>query len=262
MVLKCLPNLLLLSGILLSGCGEYITFSKDSRARGIQYLETNQYDEAKGAFRDAVRQNPRDYQSYFYLGQLYARNKEHSSAISHYKTSMAVQNVTLEGRHDVEFKLKTIDALSSSLATSDIRDSEINKLEKSAAESKTSDEYLSLAKTFAKRGDADSAIEAYAQAGVREPNAVHIFKEQGLYLEQIGHKPLAEQALRRAYRLDDKDAEVTTALRRLGVVPGPAIKEDGELAKPLIPRGPLPDWMNKDRPKQTPTGTPSGSPAD
>ena len=56
---RILASLILSTSILAAGCGEYITFSKQSRARGLQYMETNQTEEAKGAFRDAVRQNPR-----------------------------------------------------------------------------------------------------------------------------------------------------------------------------------------------------------
>jgi hypothetical protein len=36
------------------------------------------------------------------------------------------------------------------------------------------------------------------------------------------------------------DQEIASALSRLGTVPGPALKEQNELAKPPIPRGPIP----------------------
>ncbi len=254
--------LLILAGLFAGGCGEYITFSKDSRAKGVQYLQTNQYDEARGAFRDAVRQNPRDYRSYHYLGAIYEREHNYSTAIAHYKTSLAVQNVTLEGQEDLEFKRSTFASLARALSESDARDLEINKLEADAQNSKTGDEYFALAKTFALRGDADSAIDAYNKAHTQAPNTFYIVKDEGLYLEQIGHKPLAEAALRRAFRLNDKDVEVNTALRRLGIIPGPALKEEGELKQPLIPKGPIPDYINDRKTQPVPSVAPGKNPAD
>jgi len=253
-------SLILASSLLLAGCGEYITFSKQSRARGLQYMETNQTEEAKGAFRDAVRQNPRDYQSYAHLAGLYQKERAYSQAVTNYRTSLDVQNITDEGRADVEFKLKTIDAFAKCLAIADTHDSEVNTLEQTAKSSTSGDEYLVLAKTFAARGDADSAIDAYAKAAQQAPKSFYIAKDQGLYLEQVGHKPLAEQALRRAYRINPNDEAVSTALRRLGVVPGPALKEEGELVKPTLPRGPIPDYITPDRKPVQPVPAPAPGP--
>lgn len=246
------------------GCsGEYFTFSRQSREKGIQYLETNQYDEAQGAFRDAVRQNPRDYQSYYYLGVLYDRQKQYTNAIASFKTSLQVQDVTVEGHRDQAFRLKTLDAFAKTVAKADIRDVEVNHLEQSAAASKTGDQYFVLARVYAERGDADSAVAAYAKAAQKSPDAFYIAKEQGLYLEKQQLKVEAEAALRRAYRLNDQDVDVQQALRRLGVVPGPALKEENELAKPILPKGPLPELggNRSTTPAPTPAPVPS-APAD
>lgn len=250
----------LLLSLLASGCGEYVTFSKDSRRRGVQYLQSNQTEEAKGAFRDAVRQNPRDYQSYYYLATIYEKESAFAQAVTHYRTSLSVQNVTSEGREDVDFKLKTIDSLARCLVKFDTNDSEINRLVQAAESSTSGEEWLILAKTFAYRGDADSAMDAYTKAAQQAPRNFHIAKSQGLYLEQIGHKPLAEQALRRAYRLNPEDEEVNTALRRIGIIPGPAIKEESELAQPILPRGPIPDLITPDRSAKPSPEYPSKAP--
>lgn len=243
------------------GCENFFTYGKQSRARGLDYLKTDQYAEAKGAFRDAVRQNPRDYQSYHYLGVLDAREKAYSSAIGNFRTSLNVQRTDEEGRENLAFRLKTIDELAKVLSQSDPRDMEINKLEREAKTSSTGDEYLALAKAFAYRGDADSAIVAYEQAVRQAPRTFYVAKDQGLYLEKVGQRALAESALRRAYRLNDRDPDVDAALRRLGVVPGPALKEESELARPALPKGPLPDLTPRPS-TPTPTPTPSPSPAD
>jgi Flp pilus assembly protein TadD len=260
---RTIGSLFVTASILVAGCGEYVTYSKQSRARGVEYLETNQREEAKGAFRDAVRQNPRDYESYYYLGQIYAQENAFAQAITNYRTSLSVQNVTAVGRSDVAQKMKTIDAMALALAKFDTRDSEINRIEQAAASSTSGDEYLVLAKAFAARGDADSAIDAFARSANQAPTSFYVAKQQGLYLEQVGHKPLAEAALRRAYRLDDNDAEVNTALRRLGIIPGPALKNENELVRPPLPSGPIPDLITPSRdPVPAPRPAPTPNPAD
>lgn len=253
---------IVLASIVLGGCGEYVTFSKQSRRQGIEYLQSNQTEEAKGAFRDAVRQNPRDYESYYYLATIYEKEAAFAQAVTNYRTSLSVQNVTSLGREDVEFKLKTIDGFARCLAKLDTNDSEINRLVEVANSSTSGDEWLVLAKTFAYRGDADSAIDAYAKAAQQAPKSFYVAKAQGLYLEQVGHKPLAEQALRRAYRLDPTDEEVNTALRRLGIIPGPALKDESEMVRPPLPSGPIPDLITPDRQPVPPTPGPTPSPAD
>lgn len=251
-----------LTSTILGGCGEYVTFSKQSRRQGEEYLQSNQTEEAKGAFRDAVRQNPRDYQSYYFLATIYEKESAFAQAVTNYRTSLSVQNVTAMGREDEAFKLKTIDGFARCLSKFDSNDSEINRLVEVATSSTNGDEWLVLAKAFAYRGDADSAIDAYAKAAAQAPKSAYIAKSQGLYLEQVGHKPLAEQALRRAYRLDPNDEEVSTALRRLGIIPGPALKEESELVRPPLPKGPIPDLITPDRQPTAPTPSPTPSPAD
>jgi hypothetical protein len=40
--------------------------------------------------------------------------------------------------------------------------------------------------------------------------------------------------------MNSQDQEVAAALRRVGTVPGPALKEQKQLAQPPIPQGPIP----------------------
>ncbi|MBV8782448.1 MAG: hypothetical protein JO353_13715, partial [Phycisphaerae bacterium] len=44
-----------------------------------------------------------------------------------------------------------------------------------------------------------------------------------------------------AYALNSTDNQVNAALRRIGIIPGPSIMDQDALAKPLLPRGPLPE---------------------
>jgi hypothetical protein len=59
-------------------------------------------------------------------------------------------------------------------------------------------------------------------------------------LEELGQTSDADLELRRAYRMNEKDPEILAALRRVGTEPGPALKEQKQLARPIVPRGPIP----------------------
>ena len=56
-----------------------------------------------------------------------------------------------------------------------------------------------------------------------------------------GQKQRAEAALRRAYAIKQDDEQVNLALRRVGVIPGPALKREQDLVHPPLPHGPLPE---------------------
>jgi tetratricopeptide (TPR) repeat protein len=256
--LICLASL----ALAVAGCGEMVTYSKQSRDRGMEYLQAQQYTEAEGAFRDAVRQNPRDFRSQYYLGQLAERRGQYTAAVTSYRKSLAVQPLSLDAQESGAFRHQTIVDLGKALAKADTRDSEINALAIEAVEDKTGEKNLILANAFAARGDADSAIAAYQAAMAQNGASFDIARDAGLYMAKIEQKPLAEAALRKAYRLKDNDENVNNALRRLGVVPGPALKEENELRKPLIPRGPLPEaFPDKNRPP-VPTPESGGRPAE
>lgn len=244
----------------LVGCGSVVTFSKVSREQGIADLNSGKYQEAEGAFADAIRQNPRDYQSHTYLGILYDRQKQYTNALAHFKTSLDVQRLSEAGQKDTAFRVKTLTAQADTLAKVPDNDASVNALEARAAASTTGEESYQLARIFAGRGDADSAVVAYNQAATQAPGQFYLVKAQGLYLIRQGLKAPAEAALRRAYRLNDTDAEVNTALRGLGVIPGPSLKDPAQLQKPLLPTGPLPDLLNRNR--QPAPVTPGDVPAD
>ncbi|MDB5302469.1 MAG: hypothetical protein JWM97_18, partial [Phycisphaerales bacterium] len=98
-----------------------------------------------------------------------------------------------------------------------------------------------LAKIGRRSGDADAAIESYSRASNMAPRDFAIAKEFGLYLDQLGQTERARKELRRAYALNSQDDEVANALRHVGVVPGPSLKDESDLARPLVPVGPLPE---------------------
>jgi Tfp pilus assembly protein PilF len=243
-VIRHLPIALLAGGLLLgglfAGCTDLVTFSKQSHDQGMEYYQQKDYADAAGAFRNAVRQVPNDYQDEYYLANSLAAQGQWEQAIEAYNTTREVMSIDGFGKQDTVLKYKVLDGLASAIASSDTRDSETNAAESKARASQSADDYLLLAKVYVNRRDADSAIDAYDRATMIDPESFYIAREYGLYLEHMGQNDKAALPLRRAYAIDNSDPQVSDALRRIGIVPGPSIKDEDALAKPLIPRGPIP----------------------
>ena len=225
----------------LFGCADVITYSRDAQREGIKLYRQGDYADAAGAFRNALRQNPRDYQSYYYLGASYEAMTQYQQAIQAYRQGRAAQALSLSGKEDDDFRLRLVNGLASAIAKSDTRDVETDAAAQRANSGQDPSDWFVLAKVYTYRGDADSAIDAYNRACLIEPNNFVYAKEYGLYMEKIGQPRKAEAPLRRAYSLDSSDDQVVMALRRIGVVPGPSLKDESALAKPAIPKGPIPE---------------------
>ncbi len=233
--------LLLWASFAVGGCTDVLTYSKESETAGMKLYSAGNYADAAGAYRNAARQNPRDFTAYYMMGNCYTQMGQYQQAIGNYRTSLDVQATTLEGKDNPAQKYKTIDALAAAIAHSDTHDTETNSVMARAQSSQSPDEYLLLAQIAADRGDPDSAIEAYDHASSLGQDNFYIAKSYGLYLLKLGQRPRAEEMLRRSYAINQKDAQVTDGLRTLGVVPGPSLKAEKDLVAPPLPKGPLPE---------------------
>lgn len=257
----------LLGGILcatplaFSGCGEVVNYSIESRRQGIELYNAGQYANAAGSFRNALRQNPGDYKSYYYLARAEEAQGAMQKALQAYKSALDTMSLTLEGREDKAFRERILDGLAGAIAKADSRDAEIDKLLTQAKANPTAQIFVLLARIYRNSQDADSALDAYNRGALQEPRNFDVLKEYGLYLEQLGQNQRAEVVLRQAYTLNPNDNDVNGALRRLGVIPGPSIKEQNQLAEPLIPRGPIPRvrMPGEDRNAPTPGASQNGS---
>jgi tetratricopeptide (TPR) repeat protein len=224
----------------LSGCADMMTYSRDAQVEGETLYKKGDYANAAGAFRNSIRQNPRNYQGYYQLGNCYYNLGQNQLAIASYKTARQTIDVTIEGRYDTETREKILNGLAAAIARSDQRDAETDTIQREAEANQSAESWYLLARVYEIRGDADSAIDAYNRAALLDPKNFTIAKNYGLYAERIGQPQRANAPLRRAYELNPKDQEVAAALRRIGVVPGPGLLTEGDLARPLIPRGPIP----------------------
>ncbi len=221
--------------------GDVITFSTQSQREGVKLYDAGEFDRAAGAFRNATTQNPRDYLSYFYLGKIYARQQREQLASQAFQTSLRVQPQTEAGRADLEARTRTAEAYAQFLAQATSRETELASFEQGVQKRNTATDWFALALVYVQTQDADNAIDAYNRATLIAPNDFAISKSYGLYLSNLGARERAMPVLRKAYQLDPKDAQVNAALRELGVVPGPSLLTQDQMAKPIMPKGPLPE---------------------
>jgi tetratricopeptide (TPR) repeat protein len=242
------------ASVLLTGCQSSTLLSSpsDSRREGEQLYREGSYGEAAGSFKTAIRRNPRDYKSQYYLAQSYEQMGQNQQAIAAYKASLDTAKLTLEGKENKPFRLMTLDGLAGVIARTDAKDVELNLIEEKAKTGQSAENWFIVAKVYRQRGDVDSALDAYNRAALMDSKDFAIIKEYGLYLEQVGQTPKATQSLRKAYALNSSDPEVVAALRRNNIVPGPAVNSQTKLARPYLPEGPLPEVSRLGKDKQQP----------
>lgn len=208
------------------GCADAITYSRDAQRAGLKLYNEGNFADAAGAFKNSTRQNPRNYEGYYYLGASYEKLKQYQQALAAYKTARQSIGLTVEGRHDDDTRQKIINGIASTIASSDPRNIELDLAQQDAESKGTADNWFILGKIYALRGDPDSAVDAYNRATLLEPNNFFIAKDFGLYLERIGQSQRAQSTLRKAYSLNNQDSDVILALRKMGVVPGPSLADD------------------------------------
>lgn len=228
----------------LAGCGggvnpEMLTYNHRAyRDQGIQKFNGGDYVNASSAFKEALREEPGDYTSRYYLGQCYDKMGHPQQAIEEYRTTLNGMTHSLEGKGDMQTRGKVLDALAQAIAHEPDKTGDMALVER---QPRTPENAVLLARICRYSGDADTALVHYQEARQIDPTNPAIAKEYGLYLEQLGQTKRADAELRHAYAMNTRDEEVAAALRRLGVVPGPSLKTEDQLEKPFVPLGPLPE---------------------
>lgn len=216
--------------LLNTGCGsEVLTYANDAQRQGIQDMNDGKYVDAAAAFRNAIRQNPINPDSFWLLGQCDEKLSKWHEAIDAYKTGIKLMPKPGVYPHNYLLKDKMIDRLAYVIAMDDPNRQETDALVKEAKDTNSADDYRMLGRTFRYRGDADSAIDAYAHAAKLNPDDFEVRKEFGLYLQTLNMNQQAADVLREAYRLNRDDEQVNQALTKLGVVPGPALLPQDKL---------------------------------
>ena len=231
---------------LLTACGmdtqDVLTWSKDAKREGFQAYNDGQYAEAAGAFRNAIRQNPNDPESEYWLGMCYEQTQSWHEAIDAYKTSLRLMPPPGTVHYSVAMHDSAFDRLAHIIADHDATGSETDLIAQNISQDQPSEDYRLLGRIFRYRGDADTALDDYRKAVHIAPDNFAAQRELGLYLEQLTQNQEAGQVLRDAYRLNQNDDQVNAALRNIGMEPGPGLlAQDQPVARPYPPSIPAAD---------------------
>ena len=123
-----------------------------------------------------------------------------------------------------------MDGLAECIAKGGPSSDEEATLQRQAQSNPTVDQLWLLAKVYRYAGQADEAIETYTKAVLLDPGRFDVAKEAGLYEESLKQNDRAAETLKKAYADDPNDDEVNDALRRLGVVIGPSLRDAATLS--------------------------------
>jgi tetratricopeptide (TPR) repeat protein len=219
----------------LVGCGDMLTWAAEAKRQGIEQYNDGRYAEAAGSFRNAARQDPIDPETEYWLGLSYEQTHSYHEAIVAYKTALRLQPDPSSVRFDHQMHDNAFDRLARVIAQTDSSSTETDLIVKTASDSRSSDDYRLIGRIFRYRGDADTALDNYRRAVQLNPDNYVAQKELGLYLELLVQNQEAGQVLRDAYRLNQQDQDIDTALRRIGMVPGPGLLAQGQLTRSAIP---------------------------
>ena len=233
----------------LAGCSsdvQVLTHPEKPRLQGIALYNAGDLSNAAGAFKNAIRQEPRDYRAHYYLGMTYEAQGNYQQAIQEYKASIDSMKATLQGQEAIDLRQKVMNRLAATIARGDDQNSEKELLASQAADPKLSNQrraeaYFLLAKIQRYRGDADSAIAAYAKGSELDPKDFWLQKEAGIYMLQAGLKQQANAPLARASKINTRDADLNQAITDIGglakeneLVPGPKTQlPPGQIVEPI-----------------------------
>src|SRR5258706_13127886 len=88
---------LLAAPLLLGGCSGFLTKFEEPQAQGLRLYQEKNYTEAAGAFRNAIRKDPRDYKSHYYLAAACDAEQRYPEAIEAYTPSPGVMKINSNG---------------------------------------------------------------------------------------------------------------------------------------------------------------------
>jgi len=208
----------------LLGCGsDMLTWSKDAKQQGIQDYNDGRYAEAAGAFSNAIRQSPLDPETEYWLALSYEQMQSYHESIDAYKTCLRLMPAAGTVYYNAAMHDSAFDRLARIVARNDPTGRETDLIVQTAAQSKSGEDYRLLGWVFRYRGDPDTSLDNFRHAVQIDPSNFLAQRELGIYLEQLNQNQEAGQVLRDAYRLNQDDSQVNSALRRLGMEPGPSL---------------------------------------
>jgi len=101
------------------GCTDTITFAGNNREAGMVAYNEGRYTDSTGSFRAALKQDPRDYMSQYWLGMSYLQLGNYQSASVAFRSCLDTRMVTLAGKEDETIQAKAIEGLAQAIVKSD-----------------------------------------------------------------------------------------------------------------------------------------------
>jgi tetratricopeptide (TPR) repeat protein len=225
----------------LSGCGaDLLTWAKDAKRQGAQQYNDGRYAEAAGSFRNAIRQDPTDFETEYWLALSCEQTGSFPQAIDAYKTCLKLMPAPGTVRWSQAIHEDAFDRLAQVVAKYDRTGSEADLIAQEASRDLSTEDYRLLGRVLRYRGDADSALDNYRRAVQINPNNFAAQRELGLYLERLSQNQEAGTVLRDAYRLNSSDDQINQALQRIGITPGPDLLAVAAPARPVLVPRPIP----------------------
>lgn len=185
-----------------------------------QDYDAGDYTSAEQKLNIVLYNDPQDWEAHYLMGLVYLKQNRAIEAQSELEQALAVRD-----RSESQTP-KILDALATSLHDQKryaelyaFLDAQINRYE-------GWEDYARKARFLVKANDIDGAALAYRNAAYFSRNETEdIYIELADFYEGLGDYDNALQALKWAYYINDERADLPDRFRKLGVVPGPTLKE-------------------------------------
>ncbi|MEW6186532.1 MAG: tetratricopeptide repeat protein [Thermodesulfobacteriota bacterium] len=148
--------------------------SEDFFLTGMREYNKGDFQDAYEAFSRAVVEDPKDYRSYFFLGQTHEQLRDPEKAVNDYKKALEVRPHYLPAQEAlglVNYKQKKF------------KEAEINLREAEKLGSKTAEVYYTLGEIEQRNDACEKAITAYEQALRLNPD--YVAAQNGLKVAQF-----------------------------------------------------------------------------
>lgn len=185
-----------------------------------QAIDAGNYAEAEARLDKVLRNDPQDWGGRYLMGLTYLEQNRPVEAQSQLELALSVQD------RDAEDTPKILDALARALEQQERYNELYGFLDDQIERYEGWEDYARKARFLAKANDIDGAALAYRQAAFFSRNETEdIYLELATFYEGLGDYGKAVQALKWAYFINDENETIPNRFRKLGVVPGPTLKE-------------------------------------
>lgn len=183
-------------------------------------MDAGDYTAAEQKLIGVVEHDPSDWEGHYLLGLAYLGQQRPVQAQSQLELALTVKDRSKEQTP------KILDALGQSLEMQGAYDQLYAFLDAQIARYEGWQDYARKARFLAKANDIDGAALAYRQAAYFSRNETErIYLEIATFYENLGDYDKAIQALKWAYYLKPDHTQIPGRFRKLGVVPGPTLRE-------------------------------------